>query len=145
MATKPTIHIVWFKRDFRWHDHAPIRSALAAGERVLFAALYEPLLWSEKPYDPRHERFIWDSIKDLNEVAGKEVVHFLNVEALDFFKRCLATFNVKAIYSHRETGIGKTFARDKAVKSLLDAHDVSWNEWDYGGVKRGLKQRKNLA
>ena len=143
MATKQSVHIVWFKRDFRWHDHAPIRSALAAGEQVLFVTLYEPSLWSEKPYDLRHERFIWDSIKDLNEVAGKEVVYFLKVEALDFFKYCLTTFNVKAVYSHRETGIDKTFMRDKAVKRLLKSCNTSWNEWDYGGVKRGLKHRKN--
>ena len=143
MATKQSIHIVWFKRDFSWHDHAPIRSALAAGERVLFIALYEPSLWSDKPYDLRHERFVWDSIKDLNEVAGKEVVYFLNIEALDFFKYCLSTFNVIAVYSHRETGIDKTFKRDKAVRRLLKSFDTSWHEWDYGGVKRGLKHRKN--
>jgi len=28
----------------------------------------------------------WDSIKDLNEVVGKEVAYFLKVEAIDFFK-----------------------------------------------------------
>lgn len=143
MTFKRDIHIVWFKRDFRWHDHAPIRSALASGENVLFVALYEPSLWNEQPYDERHERFLWDSIRDLNEIAGKEVVYFLKVEALEFFKRCLDNFRVKAVYSHRETGIGKTFARDKDVASLLNAHDVSWNEWDYGGVKRGLKHRRN--
>ena len=143
MTFKRDIHIVWFKRDFRWHDHAPIRSALASGENVLFVALYEPSLWNEQPYDERHERFLWDSIRDLNEIAGKEVVYFLKVEALEFFKRCLDNFRVKAVYSHRETGIGKTFVRDKDVASLLNAHDVSWNEWDYGGVKRGLKHRRN--
>ncbi|MCH1405893.1 MAG: deoxyribodipyrimidine photo-lyase [Schleiferiaceae bacterium] len=143
MTFKRDIHIVWFKRDFRWHDHAPIRSALASGENVLFVALHEPSLWNEQPYDERHERFLWDSIRDLNEIAGKEVVYFLKVEALEFFKRCLDNFRVKAVYSHRETGIGKTFARDKDVASLLNAHDVSWNEWDYGGVKRGLKHRRN--
>ena len=54
MTFKRDIHIVWFKRDFRWHDHAPIRSALASGENVLFVALYEPSLWNEQPYDERH-------------------------------------------------------------------------------------------
>ena len=143
MTAKQSIHIVWFKRDFRWHDHAPIRSALAAGESVFFVALYEPLLWSTAPYDERHERFIWDSVDDLNAVVRKDVVHFLKVEALAFFKHCLSTFDVKAVYSHRETGIDKTFKRDKAISKLLKAHDISWNEWDYGGVKRGLKNRKN--
>lgn len=45
MLNKPTIDLLWFKRDLRLRDHAPLQAAIAKGQR----ALKRPLLLRTAP------------------------------------------------------------------------------------------------
>ncbi len=41
------MEIVWFKRDLRVHDHAPLVAACASGRPVLPLHIVEPELWQQ--------------------------------------------------------------------------------------------------
>ena len=137
------IQLVWFKRDLRWFDHKPVYDSIQGNLPTLYFALYEPSLFELQQYDERHLRFIADSIEDLNQQAGNGSVHFIRTEALDFFKKLIANYEVVRVFSHKETGIKHTFDRDIAVHKLLKSHGIPWLESDANGVRRGLRNRRD--
>jgi deoxyribodipyrimidine photo-lyase len=49
---------------------------------------------------------------------------------------------LKIIYSHRETGVQKTYERDLSLKKLFQKNNIVWNEFQSNGVLRGIKNRK---
>ena len=60
-----TPQVVWFKRDLRLHDHAPLCAAAERGP-VLPLYVVEPDLWRQHDASFRHWRFIRDSLVDLD-------------------------------------------------------------------------------
>ncbi len=69
MAAPPTLHVVWFKRDLRIDDHAPLSEAARAGP-VLPLYIVEPGLWQQPDASCRHFSFLSECLKDLsNDLA----------------------------------------------------------------------------
>ena len=72
--------IVWFKRDLRTNDHAPLFEASLQGA-VLPLYIIEPCLWKLSDSSSRHLHFIHDSLLDLQQqllslvVVSQQVVH----------------------------------------------------------------------
>ena len=59
--------IVWFKRDLRVDDHAPLASAAAAaGGRVIPLYILEPDLWSQPDMSRRHYDFLGECLTELD-------------------------------------------------------------------------------
>ena len=137
------IQLVWFKRDLRWFDNKPVYDSIQGNLPTLYFALYEPSLFELQQYDERHLRFIADSIEDLNQQAGNGTVHFIRTEALDFFKKLIANYDIVRVFSHKETGIKHTFDRDIAIHKLFKSHGIPWLESDANGVRRGLRNRRD--
>ena len=73
--------LVWFKRDLRLADHAPLHAAAAwcraQGSKILLAYFIEPDLWAQPDASFRHWRFIADSLSDLREslhgIGGRRI------------------------------------------------------------------------
>ncbi|MBO0937815.1 deoxyribodipyrimidine photo-lyase [Fibrella sp. HMF5335] len=66
MDNSTPISILWFKRDLRLRDHAPLQAAIAAGRPVLMLCCFEPSVMADPNYDLRHWRFVHESLADLN-------------------------------------------------------------------------------
>ena len=66
MSSYPAINILWFKRDLRLRDHAPLRAAIAAGKPLLLLYCFEPSVMADPNYDLRHWRFVHECLTDLN-------------------------------------------------------------------------------
>ena len=60
------ISVVWFKRDLRLSDHAPLQAACASGRPVILLYIVEPMLLNDPHYSERHWRFIWQSLEQIN-------------------------------------------------------------------------------
>ena len=58
------IQIVWFKRDLRATDHAPLLEASRAG-RCICLYVYEPEILHSEEFDASHLDFINQSLEDL--------------------------------------------------------------------------------
>ncbi|MEM6801652.1 MAG: deoxyribodipyrimidine photo-lyase [Bacteroidota bacterium] len=139
-----TINIVWLKRDLRIQDHAPLWAAEHADEDYLILYLYEPTLLKHPDTSLRHSQFIYHSIKEMNDKlkhSGRRV-EIIYGDALEVFEALCAAFEVRHVFSYRESGVQISWDRDKAVKALFRSQRVSWEECEKDGVKRGINNRK---
>lgn len=137
------INLVWFKRDLRLSDHAPIADAIQSGLPTCFLYVFEPILLNDPHYDERHWRFVWQSIEDINQqlaqYGGKVEVAFGNV--LDVFRNIHQQHPIAGLYSHEEVGISRTFERDKQVAKWCQSLAIPWHETPYAGVIRAASHR----
>ena len=141
----PEIAIVWFKRDLRLRDHAPLAAAIAAGRPVLLCTIFEPSLIAAPQYDYRHWRFQHESVGDLYRQLApfRAPLYLMHGEVIDVL-RCLSRhFNIKALYAHQETGLKITFDRDQEVQNFCKAENIVFQEFRQDGVFRGLRHRMN--
>jgi deoxyribodipyrimidine photo-lyase len=144
--TKQLINIVWFKRDLRLHDHAALCKAIEADKPVLLIYIFEPELINDPHYDLRHWRFVWQSLKDMQQVKNLNfTLAVIHQGAIDAFRQIFRFYNVHTVFSYEEVGIRKTFDRDLELKKLFKSKGVFWDESPYAGVRRALKNREGWA
>jgi deoxyribodipyrimidine photo-lyase len=139
---RPPKHVVYFKKDLRITDHAPLTWALKTGP-VEAIYLIEPNLWKEPDSGPNHYAFLCDCLKELHSdlaSIGIELKVFVS-EAAAFFEPLLKAGRIAALYSHEETGNLWTYARDKALRELCRRYHLPWHESPSNGVIRPLKNR----
>ena len=142
---KQEINIVWFKRDLRFTDHEPLYFAQQSKLPFLLIYIFEPSVMSYHDSDVRHWRFVYESLKALNEKLKKhngEIFIFHN-EATAVFETLIHHYSIQSIFSSEEIGNGLTYDRDKTMKRLFKSHKIIWNEYQTNGIVRRLKSRKN--
>ncbi len=141
------MHIVWFKKDLRLRDHAPLCEALAGEEQVMLVYIFEPSVQAYPDYSWRHAQFQYFSIQEMNKELEKHgaKVHIFYGEAQDVFTYLCEAFEVKGVFSHQETGNKLTYDRDKLMASFFKQKDISWHEYQTNGVQRGRQDRKGWS
>ncbi len=137
---------VWFKRDLRMRDHAPLTHAAAQGP-VIALYIYEPIITHATIFDTSHLEFLNQCLaslqSDLNHLGITLTLRVGHaVEVLTELRK-EAAFSM--LVSHEETGNGATYTRDVEVKKWCVAHDIHWHEWLQNGVVRRLKSRNGWA
>ncbi len=137
--------MVWFKRDLRLQDHEPLKYAISNGIPVILMAFLEPSLIGQPQSDPRHWRFVVQSVDDLNKnlLPYQAAVSLLYTEVISALDWLVKRFKIKNIFSYVETGLAVTYDRDKAVQNWCLKNEVIWQEYQYAGVIRRLENRKN--
>jgi deoxyribodipyrimidine photo-lyase len=135
---KEKISIVWLKRDLRTQDHAALFYAAKAKLPVLPVFCFEPSLTESYDWDERHWRFIYESLMDFQT---KLPLLWEVSEVMETFEKIQEHFEIVSIYSHQETGTKITYDRDKAIKRWCQRNQISWKEYQSGGVVRGLRDR----
>lgn len=136
------VQCVWFKRDLRLHDHAPLSQALTYGPTICLYVI-EPELWRGEEWDIRHSLFIQQSIAELREDCrnrgGEVYIRIGN------FPDVLENFHQESgftrLWSYEETGNQYTYHRDLRVKAWCQSKGLTWHETPQGGVVRRLKSR----
>ena len=140
---KQHIHIVWFKRDLRVDDHAPLAYAVAKGIPVLPLYVIEKDYWRQNFASRRHWSFIRDCLLDLRQetsALGQPLV-VRPGEILKVFQDISSKYTIKGIFSHEECGNNWTFQRDKRVIQWCKTNNISLHESPHNGVVRRLKSR----
>ncbi|MFM7708326.1 MAG: FAD-binding domain-containing protein [Gammaproteobacteria bacterium] len=140
------VQVVWFKRDLRLHDHAPLCAAAERGP-VLPLYVVEPDLWRQHDASFRHWRFIRDSLIDLDAAlrplgGGLIVMRGGILEVLADLERIHGRY---ALWSHEETGNDWTFQRDRGVAAWCRERGIIWTESPSNGVVRRLGSRDGWA
>jgi len=140
------LQLVWFKRDLRLADHAPLAEAAARGP-VLPLYIVEPAFWALPDSSGRQWRFVVEALdelsRDLRARATALVVR--RGDAVEVLRAILAEALIAAVWSHQETGNAWTYARDRQVGALLRERGVPWHERRQHGVIRGLERRDGWA
>lgn len=139
------INIVWFKRDLRFTDHEPLCLAQNSKLPILLVYFFEPSLMSYADSDVRHWRFVYESLKDMQEkldTIHSKIFIFHN-EVLPVLNSLLEYYLVETLFSHQEVGNKISFDRDIAVKEFCKINSITWKESPLNGVIRKLKSRAN--
>ncbi|KAB2969524.1 FAD-binding domain-containing protein [Zoogloea sp.] len=134
--------VVWFKRDLRVHDHAPLYEAARRGP-VLCLYVVEPSLWAQPDQALQHYLFLEESLRDLARQLRRcgATLRLAVGELPQVLAQLHAAAPFDALLSHEETGNGHTYARDQAVAAWCRRHGVDWREWPQHGVVRRLASR----
>src|SRR4051812_16827094 len=140
------VQIVWFKRDLRVADHAPLAEAAALGP-VLPLFVVEPGLWGQPDMSGRQFAFVGECLANMRErlaVLGQPLVvrHGAAEAVLEDLRQSLP---VAALWSHEETGNAWTFGRDRRVRAWAAQHGIPWHERRQTGVVRRLASRDGWA
>jgi deoxyribodipyrimidine photo-lyase len=141
------LHIVWFKRDLRVTDHAPLLAAAAAvagdGHALLPLVLHEPERLAAPDHAPQHDGFAAECLaelaRDLGALGSRLVER--HGEALAVFESLRRRHGIAALWSHEEIGNARTYARDRRVAAWARAHGIAWHEFPRDGVVRRLRDR----
>lgn len=138
------INVVWFKRDLRLSDHLPLFTCIEQSLPTVLLYCFEPDLMQSPDADTRHWRFIWQSLSDMQAAlptnVSLEVVH---ANAIDVFEYLHQQFQVKAVFSHEETGNRLSYDRDISMASFFSSHGIQWNEFQTNGIIRRLLKRSD--
>ncbi|WP_127471044.1 FAD-binding domain-containing protein [Thiomicrorhabdus aquaedulcis] len=146
-APLPKIHVVWFKRDLRTLDHAPlvlaVAAALQSGAAVLPLYVFETEAWTQPDASLRQWQFVLDSLHELDTRLA-ELGQPLSVGQGDVLKVLdyLAKHHtLLGLWSHQETGNAWSFKRDRAVANWCKAHGIEWHQFTQQAVQRGRFHR----
>jgi deoxyribodipyrimidine photo-lyase len=142
-SEQPNVNLVWFKRDLRLTDHAPLKAAIAQEKPLILLYCIEPMLLNDPHYSDRHWRFIWQSLSDLNtqlKPFGTRIT-VVQSDIIDCLDTLSQQLTINHIYSYEEIGLTNTFERDKAVKRWCIQQKIQWIEFPCGAVIRGAKNR----
>ena len=141
---RPAPSVVWFKRDLRVQDHAPLAEACSRGP-VLALYIVEPGLWQQPDAALQHFRFMAECLQDLQRDLQARGIPLLirEGEAVEVLQRLHALHAFGQLWSHEETGNGFTYARDRAVAAWCRSTGVHWQERPQFGVVRRLRQRQH--
>lgn len=139
--------IVWFKRDLRVRDHAPLLAASHLDRTVIPLYIVEPEYWQQPFASRRHWHFIHDCLVDLNKRLtdlGQPLIIKVGdaVEVIDSLQR---THGITDIFAHEETGNEWTYARDLSVSRLCADRKITLHEFPSNGVVRRLRSRDDWS
>ncbi|MFK8139130.1 MAG: deoxyribodipyrimidine photo-lyase/cryptochrome family protein [Bdellovibrionales bacterium] len=139
---KKSINIVWFKKDLRVDDHKPLVAAMRLGESIGLFVVEDS--WLKSPeYSPRHLSFAMDCLRELDLELKKIGVPLMlkKGDALSVFSQLDHKYNIKAVFSHEETGLQWTYKRDIDFGIWCKERSIEWTEYPQFAVIRGLKDR----
>ena len=141
------LQVVWFKRDLRVQDHAPLVAACASGGPVLPLYIIEPQLWRQPEMAGRHYDFLLECLRDLDvALRARGAALVLRVgEAVQVLHDLHRSRGIAAIHAHEETGSLWTYARDRAVRRWARAACVQMVEHRQFGVWRAHGERDGWA
>lgn len=134
------MQVIWFKRDLRLTDHAPLAAAIASGEPILLLYIVEPSLLQDPHYDIRHWRFVWQSLQDMQRRLPKTLIRTVFGEVIDVLSKLPTPFT---LLSYEETGILKTYTRDLEVFRWIQSTNQKWVEFPSNGIRRGARNRRD--
>ncbi len=136
------VQVVWFKRDLRVRDHAPLLQACQRGP-IICLYIYEPSWLLAPDFDPMHLRFINQSLAELEvELARRGGQLLLRVgEVVEVLEGLHRKVPFGALWSHEETGNWLSFMRDRAVERWAQERGVVWHQSPCNAVVRRLKNR----
>lgn len=136
------MQLVWFKRDLRLHDHAPLAAAARRGP-VVGVYLFEPDVFGAPDADAQHLAFVIECVHELRARLRRRGSELLlrTGNAVEQLEQLANAVGATAIWAHAETGNGVTYARDRRVRAWARARGVPLHELSAGGVVRRLASR----
>ncbi len=138
-----SINVLWWKRDLRLRDHAPLQAAIAANKPLMLLYIFEPALLRYPDSNIRHWRFVFQSLTDLQQQLTKlgARLHIAWGECSQVFGQLNQQCAIDTVYSHLEVGARPTFDRDRQLAKWFRKQGIRWQEMQPSGIERGRPDR----
>jgi len=138
--------LVWFKRDLRVHDHAPLAAAQSHPD-ALGLFIIEPEWLCSPECDSSHVDFALGCLLELRAaLALRGMPLLVRVgSAVEVLEKLHAEVGFSHVLSHEETGTGWSYQRDLNVAAWCRSQRVLWQEFTQTGVVRRLRSRSGWA
>ncbi len=140
------MNIVWFKKDLRTTDHAPLEQAAKLGN-VFCVFVFEPEQLEADDFAPIHLTFLRECLQSL-DARLRRLGCRLNVlfgELPDLFQKLHKQFGITSIHSHQETGNWLSYQRDRRIRRWCKESGIAFHEQPNNGVVRRLESRDAWA
>lgn len=140
------VQLVWFKKDLRVRDHAPLLEASRRG-RVLPLYIYEPEQLHHEEFAGQHLTYLNDCLRELDRQLAQLGTPLVirHGEATEVLERLHSEIPIAGIWAHEETGNGVSYARDRRVLRWAAARGIPLTEWPQNGVIRRMQNRDGWA
>ena len=128
---QPALNIVWMKRDLRLSDHLPLHYAEQDKSNYLIIYIFDTHLIKHPDCSLRHLQFAYHSILELNkrlQLFGRSISVFYG-QSIEIFNYLIENYNIKKIFSYQESGIQKSWERDKEIKQLSKNKSINWIQY----------------
>lgn len=144
--------LVWFKRDLRLHDHAPLVAARSCAD-ALAVFVIEPE-WLQSPEcDASHVDFALGCLAELRAALAQRGMPLLvrvrvrvRVGSMvQVLSQLQSEVPFTHLLSHEETGPGWSYMRDQQVAAWCKSQRISWQEFPQTGVVRRMGSRSGWA
>lgn len=135
--------IWWIKRDLRLVDNPALSLALAQAEAVLPVFVFEPDWLNAPETSALHLDAVLQALADLRTRLHKRGVPLVILQGnlQDSLEQVLAAWPFEAVYSHQETGLSWTQARNLQVADWLQRRGLAWHQARQSGVFTDLVNR----
>ncbi|MGY2895335.1 uracil-DNA glycosylase [Deinococcus sp. UYEF24] len=140
------VQLVWFKKDLRVQDHAPLAAAAGRGP-VLPLYVYESEQLTHPEFGGHHLSYLNDCLHSLDtglRVLGTPLV-VRTGEVCAVLEELHSRLNIGALWAHQETGNAVSFARDRRVRAWARARGLPFHELVQNGVIRGIGARNGSS
>ncbi|MCD5325519.1 MULTISPECIES: FAD-binding domain-containing protein [Pontibacillus] len=132
------LHVVWYKRDLRLHDHRPLQEAWREREPILPLYVAEPSIWQESELSIRHFQFVQESLQDLSEalngIGGSLFVTVSEIEPV--LETIYQSFGPFTLHAHEESGWPITYERNRQVREWMGKRELDFHEYSQFGIAR---------
>ena len=139
------VDIVWFKRDFRLEDHAPINAVATSNNDFLGIFIVEPSRLREQDTDPIHVDWEIKCAVELQsrirKLGGEMLI--LHDEVINAFEKLKTKYLILNVYSHEEIGTEWSYQRDIKFGKWCKTNKLNWKEFPTNAVVRKLNNRDN--
>ncbi|KEF34786.1 hypothetical protein RDMS_05015 [Deinococcus sp. RL] len=142
----PPVQVVWFKKDLRVADHAPLAAAAERGP-VLPLYLYEPEQLGHEEFAGHHLTYLNECLAELDgrlRALGAGLV-VRRGEAVAVLEELSELVPMGGLWAHEETGNMVSFQRDRRVRAWARERGVPFAELPQTGVVRRLRDRDGWA
>ncbi|MEM7687478.1 MAG: FAD-binding domain-containing protein [Pseudomonadota bacterium] len=132
------VQVVWFKRDLRVCDHAPLHDAARNGP-VLAIVGVEPNYWAGADTSARQYNW-WAACaralgNDIGALGGR--LHVQTGDICEAFDQIAERRGLFTLHAHEETGNRWTYERDIRVRAWCKKNEVTFHEHRQYGILRG--------
>jgi deoxyribodipyrimidine photo-lyase len=138
--------LVWFKRDLRMHDHAPL--VAAQGYTYALGLFVVEPEWLQSPEcDASHVDFAMGCIAELRAALAQQGMPLLVRvgSVIPVLTQLQGEVPFNHLLSHEETGPGWSYTRDKQVATWCSSQNIAWQQFSQTGVVRRLGSRTGWA
>jgi deoxyribodipyrimidine photo-lyase len=115
------LHVVWFRRDLRVHDHAALRAAAASGAGVVPLYIFEPSFWAAPESSTRQFDFLVECLGELDAALQKRGTKLIVRvgEAQEVLAGLHRAYGLAAVHRHADPGACRFPERDQALQRWL--------------------------